>query len=484
MEKPGRSRAGGNVAPKLTTPSKVCQFLWQDCILTLPQPFSQGGSPMRSFATLCLAALVVLILAACSTPPTATPAPTPDIPATVTAQVQAHLDTMPAATPLPTYTPYPTATALLATPAPTPSHLTRTSPPTPTPEPPYRIDLPAWAIEYFPLAKDVWIGTPPWYLTKTPLKIIDYETIDECAAPGSVPGYCGEVQVEVITERGGYAVPSLSMIVLNPNPELNAWDPKQPTTTFLHEYAHLMDDREPPPADIHDYYFDRIYQGLVAEWTSVEGRLKIYMSGYLAGDVTYLPTHEPKSVPTRTPTPLPTIPWPTPQPPPTVPAQLLDPPFSVVLPPWVSDFFPLLKGLWVGNPPGYPNPRNWDEHGVDSYADKDYGYIVLNPYEYLTVSPTLLNWWFLLPEESTHVTRVFLDDAVTWGYIHLSGADLDLTRTDLELEVCEYIRQLTIEMRVYQSLNDEMIVEEILAHLSEPGKTETYGEEFIRSCFG
>ena len=129
MEKPGRSRAGGNLAPKLTTPSKVCQFLWQDCILTLPQPFSQGGSPMRSFATLCLAALVVLILAACSTPPTATPAPTVAPEPTATTLIAATSAPTEAPTPTPFAAPTATPTALptltptsasTATPAPLP----------------------------------------------------------------------------------------------------------------------------------------------------------------------------------------------------------------------------------------------------------------------------------------------------------------------------------------------------------------------------
>ena len=64
----------------------------------------------------------------------ATPAPaTPDIPATVTAQVQDHLAAIPTDTPSPTYTPYPTATAL---PAPTQA-ATATPYPTSTPRPTY-----------------------------------------------------------------------------------------------------------------------------------------------------------------------------------------------------------------------------------------------------------------------------------------------------------------------------------------------------------
>ena len=71
---------------------------------------------------LLIAALLIIGVLACTAPQ---PAPTADVPATVTAQVQAHLDAIPTAEPLPTYTPYPTTT-----PYPTP-----TEPPTATPYP-------------------------------------------------------------------------------------------------------------------------------------------------------------------------------------------------------------------------------------------------------------------------------------------------------------------------------------------------------------
>ena len=80
-----------------------------------------------------LGILVTLLLAAllgCATPQ---PAPTPDIPATVTAQVQAHLDESLTATAYPTHTPYPTVTAY---PTPTKSP-TATPYPTATPRPTY-----------------------------------------------------------------------------------------------------------------------------------------------------------------------------------------------------------------------------------------------------------------------------------------------------------------------------------------------------------
>ena len=58
-----------------------------------------------------IAILILLVgLTACAGPQ---PTQTPDIPATVTAQVEAHLDSVPKATPLPTHTPYPTGTPYL-----------------------------------------------------------------------------------------------------------------------------------------------------------------------------------------------------------------------------------------------------------------------------------------------------------------------------------------------------------------------------------
>ena len=74
-----------------------------------------------------------IFLTACTVPQPTTPLPTPDIPATVTAQVQAHLDAVPTATSLPTQTPYPTYT-----PYPTPTEVpTATHYPTATPRPTY-----------------------------------------------------------------------------------------------------------------------------------------------------------------------------------------------------------------------------------------------------------------------------------------------------------------------------------------------------------
>ena len=79
-----------------------------------------------------LIAILILLggLTACAGPQ---PTQTPDIPATVTAQVEAHLDSVPTATPLPTHTPYPTATPYL-----TPTQVqTAMFCPTATPRPTY-----------------------------------------------------------------------------------------------------------------------------------------------------------------------------------------------------------------------------------------------------------------------------------------------------------------------------------------------------------
>ena len=83
----------------------------------------------------CLFLFLLTALAACTTPPP--PTATPDIPATVTAQLRSHLAAIPTATPAPTYTPYPTPTkSPTATPYPTATpRPTYTLYPTPTPRP-------------------------------------------------------------------------------------------------------------------------------------------------------------------------------------------------------------------------------------------------------------------------------------------------------------------------------------------------------------
>ncbi len=77
-------------------------------------PLSADGFRVREYqgrvgpVALPLSALFLsLLLIACAS---STPEPAPDIPATVTAQVQEQLAAVPTATPLPTHTPYPTAT--------------------------------------------------------------------------------------------------------------------------------------------------------------------------------------------------------------------------------------------------------------------------------------------------------------------------------------------------------------------------------------
>ena len=92
----------------------------------------------RRLLLLIPAALLLAVLA-CNNEgePTPLPPPTPNIPATVQAQVTSYVDSLPAATPWPTHTPYPTGTPYPThTPYPTATALpTHTPYPTPTPGP-------------------------------------------------------------------------------------------------------------------------------------------------------------------------------------------------------------------------------------------------------------------------------------------------------------------------------------------------------------
>ena len=91
--------------------------------------------------------LFSLLLVACAF---STPDPTPDIPATVTAQVQEHLAAIPMATPLPTYTPYPTYTPV--------------PPPTPTPT-----ETQKWGIPNKPVRVSTLFADPNIYAGRTKL---------------------------------------------------------------------------------------------------------------------------------------------------------------------------------------------------------------------------------------------------------------------------------------------------------------------------
>ena len=121
---------------------------------------------MRSIVPFCLCLIFVSLAACTSTPPTQTP----DIPATVTAQVEEHLATIPTASPLPTYTPNPTYTPQpTTTPVPTPAAKPTYTPaptytpvptatPTPTPRPtrtPWPTPTPTetykWGVENMPV---------------------------------------------------------------------------------------------------------------------------------------------------------------------------------------------------------------------------------------------------------------------------------------------------------------------------------------------
>ena len=113
------------VNKKGTAPVPPCRFTigvrW--VVANLTDPWSVRG---LLCCALFLSSCGSFLLIACSTP-----APTPDISATVTAQAVETPTTAPTQTPLPTHTPEPTATPT-PEPRPTPT-LTPTPAPTPTP---------------------------------------------------------------------------------------------------------------------------------------------------------------------------------------------------------------------------------------------------------------------------------------------------------------------------------------------------------------
>ena len=116
----------------------------------------------------CLFLFLLTALAACTTPP---PTATPDIPATVTVQVEDRLDSAPTATPQPTATPYPTPTTVpTATPYPTGTpRPTYTPYPTPTTVPtatPYPTAIPRPTYTPYPTPTTSPTATP--YPTATP----------------------------------------------------------------------------------------------------------------------------------------------------------------------------------------------------------------------------------------------------------------------------------------------------------------------------
>ena len=128
---------------------------------------------MRPLLYLCLC-LTFLTIAACNNP---VPEPTPDVPATVTAQVQSHLAAIPTATPVPTYTPYPTPTTVP----------TATPYPTFTPRPTYTL---------YP--------TPMPRPTATPVPEVAWKTVSDDAGTYtiSIPEYWTLDSVEMLYEDG------------------------------------------------------------------------------------------------------------------------------------------------------------------------------------------------------------------------------------------------------------------------------------------
>ncbi len=147
----------------------------------------------RLTAFTLVATTLLTALTACAAPE---PTPTPDIPATVAAQVQAYLTAIPTATPLPTHTPYPTATDYpTSTPRPT-----YTPYPTPTPPPnwkvfqpssEYSIELPAdwYTVHYEPRDENTEIVSykPPGQATY--VIIFSFYLDDEAALAAALAGY-------------------------------------------------------------------------------------------------------------------------------------------------------------------------------------------------------------------------------------------------------------------------------------------------------
>ena len=163
-------------------------------------------------------------LAACTTPP---PTATPDIPATVTLQVERHLAAIPTATPAPTYTPYPTATPYpTTTPRPTYTlYPTSTPYPTATPRPtytPYPTPTP------YPTATPV--PTPMPRPTATPVPAVAWETVSDDAGTYTIdiPEHWTLDSVEIMADgKSSYTIWKSS----------DNWDASIAVSTTYSEYG-------------------------------------------------------------------------------------------------------------------------------------------------------------------------------------------------------------------------------------------------------
>ena len=125
---------------------------------------------LRTMRCILPIALLLLLTAACTTEPEAVD--TPDVQATVQAEVANQLAAAPTATPWPTHTPYPTATAYpTSTPYPTTTPVPTASPyPTATPQPTYTpYPTPTQAATSTPLPTYTPYPTPTPGVVLTPL---------------------------------------------------------------------------------------------------------------------------------------------------------------------------------------------------------------------------------------------------------------------------------------------------------------------------
>ena len=119
--------------------------------------------------------------------------------------------------------------------------------PTPTREPLQYVSegrvspLPRWVRHHYPLVRELWIGHPDPDETTWPVMTATHEG----------QSYEGEI--------GGYAIFFEGIIAINPKYKyrFSSWHPGCPSDTFVHEYAHLRDDR-PHALDRHDAHFQEL----------------------------------------------------------------------------------------------------------------------------------------------------------------------------------------------------------------------------------
>ena len=106
--------------------------------------------------------------------------------------------------------------------------------------PPYQVPLPRWTTTFFPLVNEVWIGCNPQLNHRIPT---------DPAGPFTT-----------------HAHPSAGVVCINPADRAAHWNDDQPTDTFLHDYAHIVDGPHHGNADFHDAEFYRILKQVRADW--------------------------------------------------------------------------------------------------------------------------------------------------------------------------------------------------------------------------